>query len=96
MPKFNMDPKKHPMPSQDPLVRNKNFQEVALGVIKRGPFVIFAQIDKFLNRLVKFLEFLLRFYQLRLFTVVLEDPLNFRFSHYSSPVCTVRAFLPTQ
>ncbi len=31
MPKFNMDPKKHPMPSQDPLVRNKNFQEVALG-----------------------------------------------------------------
>lgn len=31
MPKFNMDPKKHPMPSQDPLVRNKNFKEVALG-----------------------------------------------------------------
>ena len=26
-----MDPKKHPMPSQDPLVRNKNFKEVALG-----------------------------------------------------------------
>lgn len=31
MPKFNMDPKKHPMPSQEPLVRNKNFKEVALG-----------------------------------------------------------------
>ena len=31
MPAFNMDPKKHPMPSQDPLVRNKNFKEVALG-----------------------------------------------------------------
>lgn len=31
MAKFNMDPKKHPMPSQDPLVRNKNFKEVALG-----------------------------------------------------------------
>ena len=31
MPKFNMDPKKHPMPSQEPLVRNKNFMEVALG-----------------------------------------------------------------
>ena len=31
MPKFNMDPKKHPMPSQEPLVRNKNFGEVALG-----------------------------------------------------------------
>ncbi len=31
MPKFNMDPKKHPMPSQEPLVRNKNFREVALG-----------------------------------------------------------------
>ena len=31
MPKFNMDPQKHPMPSQDPLVRNKNFKEVALG-----------------------------------------------------------------
>ena len=31
MPKFNMDPKKHPMPSQDPLIRNKNFKEVALG-----------------------------------------------------------------
>ena len=27
----NMDPKKCPMPSQDPNVRNKNFQEVALG-----------------------------------------------------------------
>ena len=26
-----MDPKKHPMPSQEPLVRNKNFKEVALG-----------------------------------------------------------------
>lgn len=31
MPKFNMDPKKHPMPSQESLVRNKNFKEVALG-----------------------------------------------------------------
>ena len=29
--KFNIDPKKCPMPSQDPHVRNKNFQEVALG-----------------------------------------------------------------
>ena len=29
MAKFNMDPKKHPMPSQDPLVRNKNFKEVS-------------------------------------------------------------------
>ena len=27
----NMDPKKCPMPSQDPNVRNKNFKEVALG-----------------------------------------------------------------
>ena len=27
---FNMDPKKCPMPSQEPNVRNKNFQEVAL------------------------------------------------------------------
>lgn len=31
MPKFNMNPKKNPMPSQDPLVRNKNFDEVATG-----------------------------------------------------------------
>ena len=29
--KFNLDPKKCPMPTQDPNVRNKNFQEVALG-----------------------------------------------------------------
>ena len=29
--KRNMDPKKCPMPSQDPNVRNKNFKEVALG-----------------------------------------------------------------
>ena len=29
--KFNLGPKKCPMPSQDPNVRNKNFQEVALG-----------------------------------------------------------------
>ena len=29
--KFNLDPKKCPMPSQGPNVRNKNFQEVALG-----------------------------------------------------------------
>ncbi len=28
---FNMDPKKCPMPTQDPGVRNKNFSEVALG-----------------------------------------------------------------
>lgn len=28
---FNMNPKKNPMPSQDPNVRNKNFSEVALG-----------------------------------------------------------------
>ena len=28
----NMDPKKCPMPSQDPNVRNKNFKEVALGL----------------------------------------------------------------
>lgn len=28
---FNMNPKKNPMPSQDPNVRNKNFKEVALG-----------------------------------------------------------------
>ena len=28
---FNMDPKKCPMPTQDPNVRNKNFNEVALG-----------------------------------------------------------------
>lgn len=31
MPKFNMNPLKNPMPSQDPDVRNKNFEEVALG-----------------------------------------------------------------
>ena len=31
MPKFNMSPKKNPMPSQAPDVRNKNFEEVALG-----------------------------------------------------------------
>ncbi len=31
MPKFNMDPNKNPMPTQDPCVRNRNFQEVALG-----------------------------------------------------------------
>ena len=31
MPKFNMSPEKNPMPTQDPLIRNKNFQEVALG-----------------------------------------------------------------
>ena len=29
--KFNMNPKKNPMPSQDPNVRNKNFLEVTLG-----------------------------------------------------------------
>jgi glutamate synthase (NADPH/NADH) small chain len=29
---FNMDPKKCPMPSQDPNVRNKNFQEVDAGL----------------------------------------------------------------
>lgn len=31
MPKFNMDPKKSEMPTQEPDVRNKNFLEVALG-----------------------------------------------------------------
>ncbi len=31
MAKFNMSPNKNPMPVQDPLVRNRNFQEVALG-----------------------------------------------------------------
>ncbi len=31
MPERNMDPKKCPMPSQEPNVRNKNFKEVALG-----------------------------------------------------------------
>lgn len=31
MPKFNMNPLKNPMPSQDPEVRNKNFKEVTLG-----------------------------------------------------------------
>jgi glutamate synthase (NADPH/NADH) small chain len=31
MPKFNMRPDKNPMPTQEPLVRNKNFDEVALG-----------------------------------------------------------------
>ena len=31
---FNMDPKKCPMPTQDPNVRNKNFEEVALGYTK--------------------------------------------------------------
>ncbi len=31
MAKFNMSPNKNPMPVQDPLVRNCNFQEVALG-----------------------------------------------------------------
>lgn len=31
MPKFNMDPKKSEMPTQEPSVRNRNFLEVALG-----------------------------------------------------------------
>ena len=31
MAKFNMAPLKTPMPAQDPLVRNGNFEEVALG-----------------------------------------------------------------
>ena len=31
MAKFNMSPLKNPMPTQDPMVRNGNFQEVALG-----------------------------------------------------------------
>ena len=34
--KFNMNPKKNPMPSQDPNVRNKNFKEVTLGQIFEG------------------------------------------------------------
>ena len=32
---FNMDPKKCPMPTQDPNVRNKNFKEVALATPPR-------------------------------------------------------------
>lgn len=32
----NMSPKKNPMPSQDPLVRNKNFLEVATGYTVNG------------------------------------------------------------
>ena len=31
MPNFNMRPDKNPMPVQDALIRNKNFEEVALG-----------------------------------------------------------------
>lgn len=31
MPDFNMQPKKHPMPVQEPSEQNKNFKEVALG-----------------------------------------------------------------
>lgn len=31
MPDFNMQPKKHPMPVQEPSERNKNFKEVAFG-----------------------------------------------------------------
>lgn len=31
MPDFNLQPKKHPMPVQEPSERNKNFKEVALG-----------------------------------------------------------------
>lgn len=31
MPDFNMQPKKHPMPVQEPSERNKNFKEVAIG-----------------------------------------------------------------
>lgn len=31
MPDFNMQPKKHPIPVQEPSERNKNFKEVALG-----------------------------------------------------------------
>ena len=34
MAKFNMSPLKNQMPTQDPLVRNGNFQEVALGYTK--------------------------------------------------------------
>lgn len=34
MPKFNMSPVKNKMPEQDPNVRNKNFEEVALGYTK--------------------------------------------------------------
>ena len=34
---FNMDPKKCPMPTQDPNVRNKNFKEVALGYTEEMP-----------------------------------------------------------
>ena len=31
MAKFNMNPTKNPMPSQDPQVRARNFEEVAIG-----------------------------------------------------------------
>lgn len=31
MPAYNMSPVKNPMPAQDPLVRNKNFEEVSFG-----------------------------------------------------------------
>ena len=39
MAKANMNPKKNPMPVQDPILRGHNFQEVALGydeAISRG------------------------------------------------------------
>ena len=35
--KPNMDPKKAPMPAQDPNVRNKNFLEVCTRLLLRRP-----------------------------------------------------------
>ena len=44
----NMSPKKAPMPSQDPNVRNKNFLEVATGYTEDGlfTFLIFCFLRK--------------------------------------------------
>ena len=36
MAKFNMNPKKNPMPTQEPDVRAKNFYEVALGYSEKA------------------------------------------------------------
>ena len=45
----NMNPKKNPMPSQEPDVRNHNFKEVALGyteetALTRPPAALTARI----------------------------------------------------
>ena len=42
---FNMDPKKCPMPTQDPNVRNKNFKEVALGYTAEMAVASFTAIS---------------------------------------------------